>query len=75
MQSGALILNLYHALYPVVAASKLSQPIGRMQISNDCFYLSEDSEIARVLKTERPLSSVKEKLEECKGDLHVLADS
>ncbi|KAG9313057.1 hypothetical protein JVU11DRAFT_6497 [Chiua virens] len=73
MQCGALILDLYHALYPVVAASKLSQPVGRMQISNDCFYLSE--EITRVLKNEQPLSSVKEKLEECKGDLHVLADS
>ncbi|KAF8548939.1 hypothetical protein OG21DRAFT_1515713 [Imleria badia] len=73
MQSGALVLDLYRALYPVMAASRLSQPAGRMQFSNDCYYLSE--EIARILKHEQGLPSVQERLEECKDDLGVLADS
>lgn len=73
MQSGALVLDLYRALYPVAAASKLSQPPGRMQFSNDCYYLSE--EMARVLKNEQGFSSVQERLEECTDDLRVLADS
>ena len=73
MQTGALALDLYRALLPVVAVSKLSQPAGRMQFSNDCYYLSE--EIARMLKHEQGLPSVQERLEECKDDLKVLADS
>ena len=73
MQSGALVLDLYCALHPVVAASRLSQPAGRMQFSNDCYYLSE--EIVRILKHEQGLFSVQERLEECKDDLKVLADS
>ena len=73
MQSGALILDLYRALHPVMAASRLSQPAGRMQFSNDCYYLSE--EMARMLKYEQRLPSVQERLEECKDDLRVLADS
>ena len=73
IQSGALVLDLYHALYPVMTASRLSQPAGRMQFSNDCYYVSE--EMARVLKHEQGLSSVSERLEECKDDLRVQADS
>ena len=72
-QSGALVLDLYRALHPVVAASRLSQPAGRMQFSNDCFHLSE--EVDRILKHEQGLSSIQEKLEECKDDLKVLANS
>jgi centromere/kinetochore protein ZW10 len=73
MQTGALALDLYRALHPVVAASGLSQPAGCMQFSSDCYYLSE--EIARMLKHEQGLPSVQERLEECKGNLKVLADS
>ncbi|KAG8221009.1 hypothetical protein J3R82DRAFT_2518 [Butyriboletus roseoflavus] len=73
MQSGALALDLYRALYLVAAALKLSQPVGCMQFSNDCYYLSEG--MARVLKSEQGLSSVQERLEECRDDLRVLADS
>ncbi|KAF8448945.1 hypothetical protein L210DRAFT_3388459 [Boletus edulis BED1] len=73
MQSGALVLDLYRALYPVMAASRMSKPAGRMQFSNDCSYLSE--EMGRMLKREQGLSDVRERLEECKDDLKVLADS
>ena len=73
MQSGALALELYIALYPVIAASRLSQPAGRMQFSNDCHHLSE--ELARILDHEQRLSGVQERLEECKDDIKVLADS
>lgn len=73
MQSGALVLDLYRALYLVAAASRLSQPPGHMQFSNDCYYLSE--EIARMLKSEQGLPSARERLEECKGDFSVLAKS
>ncbi|KAF8845113.1 hypothetical protein BDN67DRAFT_920456 [Paxillus ammoniavirescens] len=73
MQSGALVLDLYRALYPVVAASRLSQPAGHMQFSNDCYYLSE--EVNRVLRSEPRVPTVKAKLEECRDDLKVLADS
>lgn len=73
IQSGALVLDLYSALHPVVAASRLSQPAGRMQFSNDCYYLSQ--EMVRVLNHEQGLLSVRERLEECKDDLKVLADS
>jgi len=73
MQSGAMALDLYRALHPVVAASRLSQPAGRMQFSNDCYYLSE--EMARMLKHEKGLLSVQDRLEECKNDLKILADS
>lgn len=73
MQSGALVLDLYRALYLVAASSRLSQPAGHMQFSNDCYYLSE--EMVRVLKSEQGLPSVQDRLEECKDDLKVLADS
>ena len=73
MQTGSLALDLYRALHPVVAASRLSQPAGCMQFSNDCYYLSE--EVAHMLKHEQGLPSVQERLEECKDDLKVLADS
>ncbi|KAG6381687.1 hypothetical protein JVT61DRAFT_288 [Boletus reticuloceps] len=73
MQSGALVLDLYRALYPVMAASRMSKPAGRMQFSNDCCYLSE--EMGRMLKREQGLSDVRERLEECKDDFKVLADS
>ncbi|KIK93519.1 hypothetical protein PAXRUDRAFT_828885 [Paxillus rubicundulus Ve08.2h10] len=73
MQSSALVLDLYRALYPVVAASRLSQPAGQMQFSNDCHYLSE--EVNRVLRSEPRVPTVKAKLEECRDDLKVLADS
>lgn len=73
MQSGAMALDLYRALHPVVAVLRLSQPAGHMQFSNDCYYLSE--EMARVLKHEQGLLSVQDRLEECKNDLKVLADS
>ncbi|KAI9456935.1 hypothetical protein HD554DRAFT_2177861 [Boletus coccyginus] len=42
MQSGAMALDLYRALHPVVAVLRLSQPAGHMQFSNDCYYLSEE---------------------------------
>lgn len=73
MQSGALVLDLYRALYLVAAASRLSQPAGHMQFSNDCYYLSE--EMVRVLKSEQGPPSVRDRLEECKDDLKILADS
>ncbi|KAF9224001.1 hypothetical protein BS17DRAFT_795581 [Gyrodon lividus] len=73
MQSGASVLDLYRGLYPVVAASRLSQPTGHMQFSNDCYYLSE--EVDRMLRSEQRVPTVKDKLEECKDDLKVLADS
>ncbi|KAF9240649.1 hypothetical protein BU15DRAFT_73879 [Melanogaster broomeanus] len=73
MQSGALVLDLYRALYTVAAASRLSRTADHMQFSNDCHYLSE--EIDGVLSRELRVPTVKDKLQECKNDLKLLADS
>ncbi|KAI6113039.1 hypothetical protein F5141DRAFT_1111163 [Pisolithus sp. B1] len=73
MHSTSLVLELYCGLYPVVAASRLSDTTLHVQFSNDCFYLSE--ELDRVLlKAEAP-SDVQRKLQEGRADLIVLADS
>lgn len=61
IQSGAMVLDLYRALNPVVAVSRLSQPV--MQISNDYHCLSGE------------MAHMNEGLEECKNDLEVLSDS
>ncbi|KAG2363253.1 hypothetical protein BDR07DRAFT_1404704 [Suillus spraguei] len=73
MQSGALVLDLYRALYPVVAAARLVRPGDVMKFSNNCCWLAE--EIGRLVAHERGMLAVKDKLEECKGVLQVLADS
>ncbi|KIJ65573.1 hypothetical protein HYDPIDRAFT_152514 [Hydnomerulius pinastri MD-312] len=73
MQSGALVLDLYRALYPVVAASQLARPADHMQLSNDLYYLAE--EIKRVTTHQCGELIIKDKLEECKEDLRVLAES
>ncbi|KAG1808730.1 uncharacterized protein BJ212DRAFT_1449010 [Suillus subaureus] len=56
MQSGALVLDLYRAVYPIVAAARLK-------------------EVGRLVTHEREALVVKDKLEECKSVLQVLADS
>ncbi|KAG2146722.1 hypothetical protein DEU56DRAFT_786069 [Suillus clintonianus] len=73
MQSGALVLDLYRAVYPVVAAARLVRPGDVMQFSNNCFWLAE--EVGRLVTYERGVLVVKNKLEECKSVLQVLADS
>jgi len=73
MHSGALVIDLYCALYPVAAASRLSQPAQHMQHSNDCYYLSE--ELSRVLLQTEEFSDVKGKLRERRDELNVLTDS
>ncbi|KAG1746530.1 uncharacterized protein EDB91DRAFT_1117434 [Suillus paluster] len=73
MQSGALVLDLYRAVYPIVAAGRLARPGDVMKFSNDCFWLAE--EVGRLVTSERGLLFVKDKLDECKGVLRVLADS
>ncbi|KAL4065838.1 hypothetical protein J3A83DRAFT_4261051 [Scleroderma citrinum] len=73
MHTGALVIDLYCALYPVAAAPRLFQPSQYMQYSNDCYYLSE--ELSRSLLHAEGLSDVKGKLKECREDLIVLADS
>jgi protein transport protein DSL1/ZW10 len=73
MQSGALVLDLYRAVYPVVAAARLARPGDVMKFANDCFWLAE--EVGRFVTYERGMLVVKDKLEECRGVLQVLADS
>lgn len=73
MHSGALVIDLYCALYPVATAARLSKPVQHMQYSNDCYYLSE--ELSRVLLHTEEFSDVKGKLEERRDDLNVLTDS
>ncbi|KAH7890837.1 hypothetical protein F5I97DRAFT_1923327 [Phlebopus sp. FC_14] len=73
MMSGGLVLDLYRALFPVVASSQLSRPAEHMQFSNDCFYLSQ--EVDRLLGHQYAITTIKDKLEECKDDLKILADS
>jgi centromere/kinetochore protein ZW10 len=72
MQSGALVLDLYRALYPTVAAARLVRPGDVMKFSNNCCWLAE--EVDRLVTHERVLV-VKDKLEECKSVFQVLADS
>ncbi|KAG1740057.1 hypothetical protein EDB19DRAFT_1710033 [Suillus lakei] len=73
MQSGALVLDLYRAVYPVVAAARLVRPGDVMKFSNNYFWLAE--EISRLVTPERGVLVVKDKLKECKSVLQVLADS
>ena len=73
MQSGALVLDLYRAVYPVVAAERLIRPGDLMKFANNCFWLAE--EVSRLVAYERGVLVVKDKLEECKSVLQVLADS
>lgn len=73
MQSGALVLDLYRAVYPVVAAARLARPRDVMKFANDCFWLAE--EVGRLVTYERGVLVVKDKLEECRFVLQVLADS
>ena len=73
MQSGALILDLYRAVYPIVAAARLARPGDVMKFANDCFWLA--GEVGRLVTYERGVLVVKDKLEECKVVLQVLADS
>ncbi|KAG1770673.1 hypothetical protein EDD22DRAFT_977060 [Suillus occidentalis] len=73
MQSGALVLDLYRAVYPIVAAARLVRPGDVMKFSNNCCWLAE--EVGRLVTNERGVLVVKDKLEECKSALQVLADS
>ncbi|KAG1881120.1 hypothetical protein F4604DRAFT_1746558 [Suillus subluteus] len=73
MQSGALVLDLYRAVYPIVAAARLVRPGDVMKFSNNCCWLAE--EVGRLVTHERGVLVVKDKLEECKNVLQVLADS
>ncbi|KAG2157729.1 uncharacterized protein EDB93DRAFT_1124346 [Suillus bovinus] len=73
MQSGALVLDLYRAVYPVVAAARLIRPGDIMKFSNNCLWLAE--EVSRLVTLEQGVLVVKDKLEECKSVLQVLADS
>ncbi|KAG6332376.1 hypothetical protein ID866_6708, partial [Astraeus odoratus] len=73
MHSGALTLDLYYALYPIVAASRLSQPTQQMQFSNDCYYISE--QLGRVLSEIDVPFDVRGKLLESRDDFKVLAES
>jgi centromere/kinetochore protein ZW10 len=73
MQSGALVLDLYRAVYPTVAAARLVRPGDVMKFSNNCCWLAE--EVGRLVTNERGVLVVKDKLEECKSVLQVLADS
>ncbi|KAG2042649.1 hypothetical protein BDR03DRAFT_569603 [Suillus americanus] len=73
MQSGALVLDLYRAVYPIVAAARLVRPGDVMKFSNNCCWLAE--EVGRLVTHERGVLVVKDKLEECKSVLQVLADS
>ncbi|KAG0709388.1 hypothetical protein DFH29DRAFT_888144 [Suillus ampliporus] len=73
MQSGGFVLDLYRAVYPIVAAARLARPGDVMKFSNNCFWLAE--EVGRLVTYEREALVVKDKLEECKSVLQVLADS
>ncbi|KAI6041295.1 hypothetical protein EDC04DRAFT_2670225 [Pisolithus marmoratus] len=73
MHSGSLVFELYCGLYPVVAASRLSDATLHVQFSNDCYYLSE--ELGRVLSKAEAPSDVEGKLQEIRADLMVLAES
>ncbi|KAG1807901.1 hypothetical protein EV424DRAFT_1426650 [Suillus variegatus] len=73
MQSGALVLDLYRAVYPIVAAARLVRPGDVMKFSNNCCWLAE--EVGRLVTHERGVLVVKDKLEECRSVLQVLTDS
>ncbi|EAU90496.1 hypothetical protein CC1G_00880 [Coprinopsis cinerea okayama7 len=72
-QTATAVLDLYQAFYPVKLEAELQKIEGALQFSNDCLYLGEAVE-----KLEQEVSgqaSLKERLEECKRHLGVLADS
>ncbi|OAX37946.1 hypothetical protein K503DRAFT_770981 [Rhizopogon vinicolor AM-OR11-026] len=72
-QSGVLVLDLYRAVYPAVAAARLARPGDIMKFANDCFWLAE--EVGRLATYEGGVLVAKDKLEECRTVLQVLADS